>query len=193
MSKLNQDTTSVTEETEATAPTVAEVQAIVFPNLAMEVCGKSTKLLSTIVAPKDGQQFDPNRRYWGFREPTHKSAHFGVTVRPMADALPDHVVIDGVHVALEAGLTSAGWTDQKSNERIDVADEDRRPLVAFAGMQVFPTIGKVTDVVVTITVTKHGMWWIKAIVTFPESPEERAAREQAKAIKRADRASALFD
>lgn len=164
--------------------------------MTLNILGQDFPVLETVVKPKPGQQLDPAKTYFTFREPTRATGAFGVGIKALDEHLPTQVMIDGVAIYLLPGKTAATYVDRESKLTVIVPESDRRPLVAFNGLQTFPTLQNESDtgirtVQVTISLTKDEQWNVKVVVRKAATAATPEARKAA-AERKADDAMATF-
>lgn len=137
---------------------------------------------------------DETKTYHCFGRPSM----FGTSIPALEPDLPDFVVVDGIVLTLEHGLTAAEvpvrGKDGKpvkgaDGKRVMVAvpEDERRPRASYEGSHELPSLGgEKRTVSVAISATKDGGWNVKATVNRKnlESPEERQARLHESAKKR---------
>lgn len=157
--------------------------------MTLDILGQPFPILETVVKPKPGQQLDTSKTYYTFRQPTQATGAFGVQIKALDENLPTQVTLDGVAIYLLPGKTAAEYTDRATKQKVIVPESDRRPLVAFNGLQTFPSLATGDDtgirtVQVTISLTKDEQWNVKVVVrkaATAATPEARKAAAERKA------------
>lgn len=140
-------------------------------HLTLTISGQSLPILET--EAKSGN------KYFTFREPHHKNGMTGVMIPALATDLPTEVLVDGVKIPLEHGLTSATTRDE-AGVTIQIPEADRRLRASGSVTTTFPTIGEERTAQVAISMRKDGGWQVKVTVnrgTGAASPASAAKRQ----------------
>lgn len=140
-------------------------------HLTLTIAGQTLPILET--EAKSGN------KYHTFREPHHKNGMSGVAIPALATSLPTEVLVDGITIPLEHGLTPATRRDE-AGVTIAIPENERRKNATGAVTTVFPTIGEQRTATVGISARKDGGWNIKVTVnrgTGAASPASAAKRQ----------------